>query len=213
MRNINDSVETVDIDLLKHHPRNANIGDVEAIKRSLAVNGWYGTVVVAKRTQHILAGNHRVMAARALGWESVPVTYVDVDEKQELRILMADNRTTRLGQDDETKIADILSELANTDIGLDGTGYSSSDLDALIGEISQQEDQVGMSVPEKTQTYLNNDIRQIVLYYTLDRYEIVVKAFEQYMTDSGLEDFAEVVERMLGIEEINADIESDEERD
>lgn len=145
-RIINDALEQVNIDLLKHHPRNANHGDVEAIKKSLAINGWYGSVVANKRTKHILAGNHRVMAAKALGWDTVPVQWVDVTDEEELRILIVDNRTTRIGQDDTTKIADILSELANTAIGLDGTGYGASDLDALIDEIA------GMGEPEELLT-------------------------------------------------------------
>ena len=135
-RVINKGIEQVAIDLLKHHPRNANHGDVEAIKKSLAVNGWYGSVVVNTATKHILAGNHRVMAAKALGWETVPVQWVDVTPEEELRILVVDNRTTRIGQDDTTKITDILAELANTPIGLDGTGYSADDLDALIDSLT-----------------------------------------------------------------------------
>jgi DNA modification methylase len=135
-RVINKGIEQVNIDLLKHHPRNANHGDVEAIKKSLAVNGWYGSVVVNTATKHILAGNHRVMAAKALGWETVPVQWVDVTPEEELRILVVDNRTTRIGQDDTTKITDILAELSNTPIGLDGTGYSAGDLDALIDSLT-----------------------------------------------------------------------------
>jgi hypothetical protein len=60
------------------------------------------------------------------------VQWVDVTPEEELRILVVDNRTTRIGQDDTTKITDILAELANTPIGLDGTGYGAADLDALI---------------------------------------------------------------------------------
>ena len=135
-RSLNVSTETVDIQLLKHHPRNANKGDVEAIRASLAVNGWYGSVVVNQKTNHILAGNHRVMAAKALGWSSVPVTWIDVTPEEELRILLADNRTTRLGDDDKTMLADILSELALSEGGIDGTGYNAADLDALIDEVS-----------------------------------------------------------------------------
>lgn len=135
-RVINKGIEQVAIDLLKHHPRNANHGDVEAIKKSLAVNGWYGSVVANLSTKHILAGNHRVMAAKALGWETVPVQWVDVTPEEELRILVVDNRTTRIGQDDTTKITDILAELSNTPIGLDGTGYSADDLDALIDSLT-----------------------------------------------------------------------------
>jgi DNA modification methylase len=145
-RVINLQIEQVAIDLLKHHPRNANNGDVEAIKKSLAVNGWYGSVVANLTTKHILAGNHRVMAAKALGWETVPVQWVDVTPEEELRILVVDNRTTRIGQDDTTKITDILAELANTPIGLEGTGYGAADLDALIDELA------GMTEPAELLT-------------------------------------------------------------
>jgi DNA modification methylase len=156
-RIINKEIEQVAIDLLKHHPRNANNGDVEAIKKSLAVNGWYGSVVANLSTKHILAGNHRVMAAKALGWETVPVQWVDVTPEEELRILVVDNRTTRIGQDDTTKITDILAELANTPIGLDGTGYGAADLDALIDELAGMTEPAELltdpdEVPEEVET-------------------------------------------------------------
>ena len=156
-RVINKDIEQVAIDLLKHHPRNANNGDVEAIKKSLAVNGWYGSVVANLTTKHILAGNHRVMAAKALGWETVPVQWVDVTPEEELRILVVDNRTTRIGQDDTTKITDILAELANTPIGLEGTGYGAADLDALIDELAGMTEPAELltdpdEVPEEVET-------------------------------------------------------------
>jgi DNA modification methylase len=130
---------------------------VEAIKKSLAVNGWYGSVVVNTGTKHILAGNHRVMAAKALGWETVPVQWVDVTPEEELRILVVDNRTTRIGQDDTTKITDILAELANTPIGLEGTGYGAADLDALIDELAGMTEPAELltdpdEVPEEVET-------------------------------------------------------------
>ena len=156
-RVINKEIEQVAIDLLKHHPRNANQGDVEAIKKSLAINGWYGSVVANLSTKHILAGNHRVMAAKALGWETVPVQWVDVTPEEELRILVVDNRTTRIGQDDTTKITDILAELANTPIGLEGTGYGAADLDALIDELAGMTEHAELltdpdEVPEEVET-------------------------------------------------------------
>lgn len=151
MRNLNSENELVALDLLKHHPRNANHGNVEEIKKSLAVNGWYGSVIVNKQTNHILAGNHRVMAARALGWSEVPVQWVDVSPEQELRILVVDNRTTRLGADDSTIIADILAELSASDLGLEGTGYADIDLDGLINELAgvtmEASDAVGADAP------------------------------------------------------------------
>lgn len=97
------------------------------------------------------------MAAKALGWETVPVQWVDVTPEEELRILVVDNRTTRIGQDDTTKITDILAELANTPIGLDGTGYGAADLDALIDELAGMTEPAELltdpdEVPEEVET-------------------------------------------------------------
>jgi hypothetical protein len=182
-RIINLDVEQTDINLLKHHPRNANRGDVESIKQSLAVNGWYGSVVVNKRTNHILAGNHRVMAAKALGWDIVPVQWVDVTPEQELRILVVDNRTTRLGQDDASVIADVLADLANTDTGLDGTGYSASDLDALINDIAnvalEDVDPNNYSRKIEAPTYeITGDRPAVADLLSLDKYHQLIKTID-----------------------------------
>jgi site-specific DNA-methyltransferase (adenine-specific) len=85
------------------------------------------------------------------------VQWVDVTPEEELRILVVDNRTTRIGQDDTTKITDILAELANTPIGLDGTGYGAADLDALIDELAGMTESAELltdpdEVPEDVET-------------------------------------------------------------
>jgi hypothetical protein len=129
--------EAVDVKRLVPHPRNANQGDFGAIQQSMQVNGFYGVIIANKRTGHILAGNHRYRVAVQMGYEKLPVVWVDVPPQDELRIMVADNRTTRLGADDSTILAELLSELAqSTDEGLVGTGYDTDDLDALLNEVS-----------------------------------------------------------------------------
>ena len=71
-----------------------------------------------------------------MGYESLPVTWVDVDLDGEKRILLADNRTSRLGNDNPNALAELLAELAGTDKGLSGTGFDGDDLDALISELA-----------------------------------------------------------------------------
>jgi ParB-like chromosome segregation protein Spo0J len=135
-KTINSAIETVPLSLLKPHPKNVNQGDFGAIQQSIETNGFYGTIVANKRTGHILAGNHRYHVAKQSGFDSLPVAWVDVDDEEEIRILLADNRTTRLGQDDESKLAELLAELANTEKGLSGTGFDGDDLDRLIGDLA-----------------------------------------------------------------------------
>jgi hypothetical protein len=126
--------EMVSTAKLKVHPRNVNEGDLGAIDESIGENGFYGALVVQRSTGHVLVGNHRLKAARTRGIKQVPVIYVDVDDERAMKILLADNRTARLGYDDEAGLRDVLLELAEGP-GLTGTGYSGDDLDDLIQKL------------------------------------------------------------------------------
>ena len=109
----------------KHNPRR---GDIDAIAESLERSGQYRPIVVNKPTGEILAGNHTYAAAKRLGWTRIAATFVDVDEDQAARIVLADNRTADLGDYDDTLLLDLLKTL---DGDLLGTGYNQDDFDAL----------------------------------------------------------------------------------
>ena len=145
---INTETAEVDIKLLKPHTLNVNQGDIGAIIDSIRRHGFYGRILVNKRTNNILAGNHRYMAARELGFTTIPVEYVDIDEKDEVRLLLVDNRTTRLGVDDETGLAELLSTLVATEQGLAGTGFDNDDLDELIGLLAKSATEASESIAE-----------------------------------------------------------------
>lgn len=130
-RQLPQEYAVVDVDRLRLHPANANEGDKEAIRESIEENGFFGAVYVQKRTGFIIAGNHRWREAVTLGAQEIPVIYLDVDDELALAILAVDNRSTRLGKDNEQRLAAILERLAQRPNGLAGTGYSSVDLDAL----------------------------------------------------------------------------------
>jgi ParB-like chromosome segregation protein Spo0J len=123
-------VENVKIELLKSHPQNPRVGDVKAIAESIKANGWWGTVVVQKTTNHVLAGNHRVVAAESLDIKEVPVYWVDVDDDQALKILLADNKTNDMATYDLGVLSDLLKDLSKDDLLL-GSGYDSNDLELL----------------------------------------------------------------------------------
>ena len=139
MQILNDSVEMVKLSSLKTHPENPRRGNLEELKSSINTNGFWGAVVVQKSTNHILAGNHRVMAARDLGAKKMPVVFVDVDDQTAKRILIADNRITDLGENDPEQLTKILEELSNTELSLEGTGYQADDLDLLLQEFAKPE--------------------------------------------------------------------------
>ena len=125
-------IATVPIDDLIRHPDTPRRGAIPAISASIEVNGWYGAVVAQSSTRHVLAGNHRMEAARRLGMTDLPVHWLDVDDATARRILLADNRTSDLATYDDAVLAQLL-ESAAADDDLIGTGYDGDDLDELLG--------------------------------------------------------------------------------
>jgi hypothetical protein len=131
------TVEEVPIAMLAQHPDNANNGDIDAIEQSIEVNGLYQPVMVQRSTGYVIAGNHRLVAAMRLGADSLPVIYLDVNDLEAKRIMVVDNRTARLGMDDEAQMAALLTDLFATDPGLAGTGYEYEDFDRLRSSLDE----------------------------------------------------------------------------
>lgn len=130
---------TVDINTIEPHPKNVRQGDIGAISESLKAHGQYRPIVVDKRTNRILAGNHTWKAAKALGWSQISAGFVETkDDDEALRILLADNRTTDLASYDDAELANLLKDLAETDEGLIGTAFDGDALDQLLMDLEQE---------------------------------------------------------------------------
>lgn len=103
---------TIPIDQPRPRKNNPRRGNIDTIAESLERNGQYRPIVVNKPTGEILAGNHTYAAAKRLGWTHIAATFVDVDEDQAARIILADNRTADLG--DTKQITDAIDHHLNT---------------------------------------------------------------------------------------------------
>ena len=123
-----EDIETVGINEVKVHPLNPREGDIGAISSSLEVMGQYRPIVANKRTKHILSGNHTYQGAVQLGWEKIAVHWVDVDDVEEIKILIVDNRTSDLATYDPQELNKLL-----TSTGLRGTGFSPEEVAEILG--------------------------------------------------------------------------------
>jgi ParB-like chromosome segregation protein Spo0J len=121
--------ETVQITNLIPYPANPREGDIGAIIESLEANGQYRPIVANKRTGHILTGNHTYLAAKALGWFEIAVSWVDVDEDQELKIVLIDNRTSDLATYDTVELK---THLVNSAGQFKGTGFQPEDVSEIL---------------------------------------------------------------------------------
>lgn len=120
-------VETVAINEIQIHPLNPREGDIGAISSSLEVMGQYRPIVANKRTKNIVSGNHTYQAAVQLGWEKIAVHWIDVDDVEEIKILIVDNRTSDLATYDPQELNKLL-----TSTGLNGTGFTREEVAEIL---------------------------------------------------------------------------------
>ena len=144
MEIINQEYELVPVGALRPHPRTPRKGDTVAIAESICANGFYGAVVVQKSTGFILAGNHRLKAAIDTGADEVPVIWVEADDEQALRILLADNRTNDLAGYDEKVLAEVLKSLES----FEGTGYDQAAVDEILAGVGGGAEEASGDGPE-----------------------------------------------------------------
>lgn len=123
----------VPIDDLKLFPGNPRIGNVEAIKASIAEIGVHRAIVVRRDTKEIIAGNHEYKAMKALGFTEVPVVWTDDNDMQARARNLADNHTGELGTYDNELLVDMLSYVVDDPALFAATAYTQKDVDLLLG--------------------------------------------------------------------------------
>lgn len=113
------------------HPNNPRNGDIDAIAQSIERNGFVSPVIAQRGTGHIIAGNHRYYALMQLGSDSIPVVWVDMDDIEAKEYMLADNRTSDLGNYDNSNLVAILTEIEESRGDLHSTGYTEHDKEVL----------------------------------------------------------------------------------
>ena len=133
-------VEIVPITRLFCSPTNPRKNDaaVPHVAASIRRFGWQQPVV-ARPTGEVIAGNTRLKAAQELGMSEVPVWWFHGTDLDAVAFSIADNRSHEFASWDEAELAKLLQQLKAED-SLDGVGYSTEDLDALVQQLREQEE-------------------------------------------------------------------------
>jgi DNA modification methylase len=125
---------------LKLLPGNPRRGDIEAVKRSLEAFGQRKPIVVRRTDNVVIAGNHTLQAAQALGWDEIAVVWVDDDEVTSKAFALADNRTAELGDYDEEALADLINDVGSLNPGLlESSGWDEKAVQDLLDRVEQIE--------------------------------------------------------------------------
>lgn len=126
-------IERIALDKLVPYEKNVKIHtkrNIETIKNSLREFGQTKPIVVRRETMEILCGNGTYQAARAIGWKEIDCHVIDIDEEKAKALMIVDNRSSELSENDEKNLLDMLQGM-DKDM-LDLTGYDDSELDKMI---------------------------------------------------------------------------------
>jgi len=102
----------------------------------------------------VIAGNHTLQAAQALGWDEIAVVWVDDDEVTSKAFALADNRTAELGDYDEEALADLINDVGSLNPGLlESSGWDDKAVQELLDRVEQVDlpsdvDDVSEDVPD-----------------------------------------------------------------
>lgn len=157
MKKVIIKTEEVPVGQLQMFHNNPNVGDVEEIAISLNESGMFKPITVnvgthTGRVNEILAGNHTWLAARqevwydavdpATGeieqrhkpvWDTITVSWVDVDEAAAARIVVGDNAIAARARQDARKTAELL-RVANVKVGV---GLKPEEYDAIMANLNE----------------------------------------------------------------------------
>ena len=108
---------------------------VPEVARSIERFG-FGAPILARPIDggglEVIAGHTRLKAAQSLGLDRVPVRVLDLDPTDARLLALADNRLGELA-DWSSGLEDVLRQMGNDGVDLDGLGWTAEELDALTG--------------------------------------------------------------------------------
>lgn len=110
---------------------------VEQLARSIREFGFVNPVLVSSDGT-IIAGHGRVMAAKAIGMETVPTIDVHwLTEDQRRAYILADNQLALNAGWDEELLAQEMSALRGLGVDLTLIGFADAQLDAMVGAVEE----------------------------------------------------------------------------
>jgi DNA modification methylase len=120
------------------NPRKISDNEMEALTKSLHKFGFVQPVLVRRQDNVVVAGHQRLVAARRLGYKTVPVIYVDLSLEQARLLNVALNKIS--GDWDRELLARLLADLdATPNIDISLTGFGDDEIVKLLKGLDARE--------------------------------------------------------------------------
>lgn len=134
-------VDRVGIDDLRPdaaNPRRITDDELESLTRSVRQFGFVQPVVARREDRTVIGGHQRLVAARRLGLEHVPVIWLDASVEQARVLGLALNKIS--GSWDEQLLARLLADLqTDADLDLSLSGFDDDEIRDLLRSLETRE--------------------------------------------------------------------------
>jgi DNA modification methylase len=135
------SVQEVAIDELRPdpaNPRRISDAQLEALTKSLKEFGFVQPVLARREDKTVIGGHQRLLAARRLGYKTVPVIFLDLTKEQARLLNLSLNKIS--GDWDQELLARMLANLTPVeDIDLSLSGFTEDELAKLLKNLDARE--------------------------------------------------------------------------
>ena len=142
-------IEYLPVDSLKQYEKNARKhedADVQTIVASIKEFGFDDPIGVWGEDNLIVEGHGRLMAAKKLGMETVPVIHLDhLTDEQRRAYALAHNKTAEMSEWDFDLLGEALDGIFDIDMGVFGfdfgsdTGFNEDTLNELFADAPEKE--------------------------------------------------------------------------
>ena len=134
-------IEQLPIDELRPdpaNPRRISDQELETLTRSISEFGLIDPIIARREDKMVIGGHQRLLAARKLGYKTVPVVLTDLTVEQAHLLNIALNKIS--GSFDQELLARLLKELQETpNIDLSLSGFEDDELKKLLKSLNARE--------------------------------------------------------------------------
>jgi len=123
-----------DIDSLTPWDKNPRKNNhvIEEIAASIRRFGFSSPIIARASDRVIIAGHTRWKAAGTLNMDKVPVRFLNLDPAEAAALALADNKLGELADWDDALLSEVLEDLEEAEVNLDGLGWDQEALSTLL---------------------------------------------------------------------------------
>ena len=141
MKTAQIQIEQLPIDELRPdpaNPRRISDQELETLTRSISEFGLIDPIIASREDKMVIGGHQRLLAARKLGYKTVPVVLADLTVEQAHLLNIALNKIS--GSFDQELLARLLKELQEVpNIDLSLSGFEDDELKKLLKSLDARE--------------------------------------------------------------------------